>query len=31
MSTLGRVPEHTELRDGLALILLSVQNVTKLP
>ena len=30
MSTLGRAPEHTELKDGLALILLSVQNVTKL-
>ena len=30
MSTLGRVPEHTKLRSGLALILLSVQNVTKL-
>ena len=30
MSTLGRAPEHIELKDGLTLILLSVQNVTKL-
>ena len=30
MSTLGRVSEHTKLRSGLALILLSVQNVTTL-
>ncbi len=30
MSTLDRVPEHTKLRSGLALILLSVQNVTTL-
>lgn len=30
MSTLGRMPEHIELKDGLALILLSVQNVTKI-
>ena len=30
MSTLGRAPEHIELKDGLVLILLSVQNVTTL-
>ena len=30
MSALGRAPEHTELKDDLALILLSVQNVIKL-
>ncbi len=30
MSTLVRVSEHTKLRSGLALILLSAQNVTKL-